>query len=139
MHRRPRWVVRLLAAGLLASVACGASPERAAPGAVSEQSRPVEARSGVSDTLDIDAIFPPGPGRELVLNNCTNCHNITPIVTLQMTRDAWALNSREHRERVAGLDDAGYAELYEYLAANFNPDRPVPQLPKALLEQWTSY
>ena len=29
--------------------------------------------------------------------------------------------------------------MYTYLKANFNPDRPVPTLPKELLESWTTY
>lgn len=87
----------------------------------------------------MDEIFPPGPGRDLALNNCTSCHNITPIVTLQMTKDAWARNATEHRERVVALSDADFAALYEYLVANFNPDTPVPRLPQELLDQWTSY
>ena len=74
-----------------------------------------------------------------MLNNCTSCHTIAPIVVLQMTRDAWELNAREHRDRVISLSDAEIATLYAYLAANFNPDRPVPELPKELLDTWTSY
>ena len=75
----------------------------------------------------------------MVLNNCTSCHTFVPIVILQMTKEAWERNGRDHRERVGGMNDADFKELYEYLAANFNPDRPVPKLPKELLETWTSY
>lgn len=87
----------------------------------------------------MDEIFPAGPGRELVLNNCTTCHTFVPIVILQMTRDAWEHNSRDHRERVTSLGDADFKTLYEYLVANFNPQRPVPTLPKELLKTWTGY
>jgi cytochrome c5 len=89
--------------------------------------------------LNIDEIFPPGEGRDLVLNNCTSCHTIVPIVVLQMTKEAWELNAREHRDRVTSLTDAEITTLYEYLAANFNPNRPVPALPEELLKTWTSY
>ena len=89
--------------------------------------------------LNIDEIFPAGPGRDLVLNNCTSCHTIVPIVVLQMTKEAWELNAREHRDRVTSLSDAEIATLYAYLAANFNPTRPVPKLPKELLDTWTAY
>ncbi|HYM09077.1 MAG TPA: hypothetical protein VEU62_00015 [Bryobacterales bacterium] len=89
--------------------------------------------------VNIDEIFPPGRGRELVLNNCTTCHTFVPIVVLQMTREAWERNSRDHRARVAALSDADFKTLYEYLIANFNPTRPVPKLPQELLDTWTSY
>jgi hypothetical protein len=92
-----------------------------------------------SAKVNIDEIFPTGEGRDLVLNNCTSCHTIVPIVVLQMTKDAWERNSRDHRERVPALSDAEFKTLYDYLIANFNPERPVPKLPKALLDTWTSY
>ena len=92
-----------------------------------------------SAKVNIDAIFPAGKGRDLVLNNCTSCHTIVPIVVLQMTKEAWERNSRDHRGRVSVLSDAEYKTLYDYLIANFNPQRPVPELPKELLDTWTSY
>lgn len=95
--------------------------------------------SSGSARVNIDEIFPPGPGRDLVLNNCTSCHTFVPIVILQMTKEAWERNGRDHRERVTGLSDADFETLYEYVIANFNPDSPVPTLPKELLDAWTSY
>ena len=89
--------------------------------------------------LNIDLIFPAGRGRELLLNNCTSCHTFVPIVVLQMTKEAWEHNRVIHRDRVTALDDAEVETLYEYLIANFNPDHPVPKLPKELLATWTSY
>jgi hypothetical protein len=62
-----------------------------------------------------------------------------PIVILQMTKEAWERNRRDHRDRVAGLSDEEVETLYQYVTANFNPDRPVPELPKELLKTWTSY
>ena len=75
----------------------------------------------------------------MVLTNCTSCHTFVPIVILQMTKDAWERNSRDHRGRVASLSDADFKTLYEYLIANFNPGRPVPKLPQELLNTWTAY
>ena len=37
------------------------------------------------------------------------------------------------------LTDEQFATLLSYLKENFNPDRPVPELPPALLKAWTSY
>jgi len=95
--------------------------------------------AGKSDKVNLDQIFPTGPGRNLVLNNCTNCHTITPIVVLQLTKEAWERSGRDHRERVYAMSDAEFNTLYDYLIANFNPSKPVPQLPKELLDTWTSY
>ena len=89
--------------------------------------------------VNLDEIFPPGRGRDLVLNNCTTCHTFVPIVVLQMSKEAWERNSRDHRERVKALSDADFQVLYQYLVANFNPNRPVPKLPPELLQTWTAY
>ena len=88
--------------------------------------------------IDMDAIFPPGPGRDIVLNACQNCHTFVPIVVLQMNEAAWTRNSRDHRMRVSSMSDADFATAYEYLKKNFNPDRPVPKLPPELLASWTT-
>jgi hypothetical protein len=56
-----------------------------------------------------------------------------------MEKDAWYRNSLDHRERVTKLSDEEFKTVYEYLTANFGPHRPVPTLPKELLETWTSY
>ena len=126
-------------AWLVVAVGCGSggsAPAGDAPASLA----PAQAAAPVAGgRLDMDAIFPSGPGRDLLLNNCQNCHTFVPIVVLQMDRDGWYRNSLDHRERVTNLTDVEFKTLYEYLAANFNPDRPVPELPKELLESWTSY
>lgn len=99
----------------------------------------VAATPASSGTVDLDGIFPQGPGRDLVLNNCQNCHTFVPIVVLQMDADAWKRNSVDHRPRIPNVSDADFATMYEYLPQHFNPARPVPELPRELLETWTSY
>ncbi len=37
------------------------------------------------------------------------------------------------------MSDQDYKMVYDYLAKYFNPDRPVPVLPKELLDTWTDY
>ena len=102
--------------------------------------QPAQASAGSEPiTLNIDEIFPPGPGRDLVLDNCQSCHVWVPIVILQMDKPAWYRNGLEHRDRVEGLSDEEFKILYDYLASTFTPDRPVPKLPPELLEAWTSY
>ena len=90
-------------------------------------------------TFNIRDVFPDQPGRELVLDNCQSCHVLVPILVLPMDEAAWYRNSLEHRERVEGLSDTEFETLYDYLASNFTPDRPTPDLPPALLDTWTTY
>jgi len=126
---------------VLLIAACGGGAPESGAGAEPAGSAPAAA-SGATGTparLDMDAIFPPGPGRELMLNNCQSCHTFVPIVVLQMDENAWNRNSVDHRERVINLTDEEFKVLYDYAKANFNPSRPVPELPKELLESWTSY
>ena len=128
------WLWLWPAAVLLATSGCGGA---AAPDGQPEP--PPVAAKHTPKRVDLDAIFPPGPGRELVLNNCQSCHVWVPIVILQMDKNAWRRNSLEHRSRVEALSDENFTILYEYLSSTFTPERPVPQLPQALLEAWTTY
>jgi hypothetical protein len=133
-------VIWLTAAAMTA--ACGGAPaeKEAAPAAAPVATpAPASEASASPDRVDINEIFPAGPGRELVLNNCQNCHTFVPIVILQMEEAAWTRNSVDHRPRVTGLSDDDFKTLYDYLKANFNPRRPVPKLPQALLDTWTGY
>ena len=126
-----------LVAVALAVSGCGGSGGSGSSGVPSAE--PVAAKPASPDHVDLDAIFPQGPGRDLVLNNCQNCHTFVPIVVLQMDADAWKRNSVDHRPRIPSVSDADFAAIYAYLPQHFNPGRPVPELPKELLETWTSY
>ena len=134
-----------VAAALLVLAHCSQPQQQPPPQARQERSstpppqKPSAAAAAAVSKVNLDEIFPKGRGRELVLNNCTTCHTFVPIVILRMTREAWARNSRDHRGRVEALPDADFKVLYEYLAANFGPDKPVPRLPNELMETWTSY
>ena len=143
MRRRSAPLVAATALGLfLACVGPGCSrghSEQAEAAPAPEDKSAARNPVAMPARVNLDEIFPPGRGRDLVLNNCTTCHTFVPIVVLQMSKEAWERNSRDHRERVKALSDTDFRTLYEYLKANFNPNRPVPKLPQALLETWTSY
>lgn len=130
-------LTRALAFVAVAAITACSRPAPAPP-TPQAASEPAQSDTGPSK-VNLDEIFPAGRGRELVLNNCTTCHTFVPIVVLRMSKEAWARNSRDHRERVKALSDSDFKVLYEYVTANFNPDRPVPKLPPALLQTWTSY
>jgi mono/diheme cytochrome c family protein len=132
---------------VIASLSCSA--QAATPGAQSNQApaAPVAAGApaagagvaGAVEKVNIDEIFPPDDGRELVLNNCVNCHTIVPIALARKTPDEWVSHRNQHRQRVGGLSDADADRLWAYLTKNFAPGRPLPQLPDDLLKTWTSY
>ncbi len=89
---------------------------------------------------DVDFIFPPGRGQDLVFQGCTGCHNWVPLVISGFDEGAWLQNKINHRERVSGLSDADYDFLYQYLIDTWPPERPIPDIiPQDLLDQWTSY
>ena len=121
---------------LTLTIGCGGAPASDGP-APEPESTAAETSGPIR--LDMDEIFPPGPGRDLVLNNCQICHVWVPIVTLQMDETQWARNGSEHRDRVELVSDEDFELMYGYLRTTFTPDRPVPELPAALLEAWTSY
>ena len=98
-----------------------------------------EAGTYQAGSVDLDEIFPPGPGKELVLMNCTICHNFVPVVIVGFNVEEWDRNALDHRGRVASMSDADFATLYAYLKEKFGPDNPIPDLPPELLTQWTSY
>src|SRR5262245_18772188 len=100
---------------------------------------------GHAQDLDFNAIFscegPRAGGlsagdcattRGAVLQNCTSCHTFVPIVKAQKTPDEWTSTLGVHRERVADVPDAQYAQIRAFLAANFNPSNEPPTLPPEL-------
>ena len=132
-RRRVRWACGIVAVTAV-TAACSGSTDT-----TKRDMPPQPDAATVAGKVDINQIFPPGEGRDLVLNNCQNCHTFVPIVVLQMEEDAWTRNSIDHRERVAQVSDQDFKTMYAYLKANFHPGRPVPKLPKELLDTWTSY
>ena len=131
-------MVALLIGGAVTALAACAGQDNGAPG-TPPNSRANRSSAPGAVKVNLDEIFPQGAGRELVLDNCQNCHTFVPIVVLQMERDAWQRSSVDHRDRVNNLSDEEFKTVYEYLTANFGPHRPVPTLPKEFLESWTTY
>jgi len=77
--------------------------------------------------------------RTLVIDNCTVCHSFVPIVLQQFDSGAWRGLLDRHRDRVVQLNDQQVDEIHAYLTVNFNEDLPPPEVPPALLENWTDY
>ncbi|MGE0653881.1 MAG: hypothetical protein AB7P12_19360 [Alphaproteobacteria bacterium] len=115
----------------------------------------VTGRSGMAQDageLDMKQIFRCNPtdlvpvarcdeARDLLMNNCTLCHIFVPIVISQFDSDGWWGLLARHVEgnRVDQLSKEQIETIHDYLTANFNPSLDPPELPPALLENWTSY
>ncbi len=94
--------------------------------------------SSASSKMDIDALVPPGPGRDVMLEYCVNCHNIGAIAIARKTTDQWNAHKISHKAYLT-LDDKLWDTIYGYLIATNTPDRPVPELPDFLLQDWVLY
>lgn len=138
--RSPGIGIRILQTAVLVASAWTAGTGCSDPQLAEPQRTEAQAAApGETAAFNIRDVFPPGPGRELVFDNCQSCHVLVPIFVLPMDEAAWYRNSLEHRERVEGLDDEDFETLYTYLSSTFTPDRPAPVLPPALRDTWTTY
>ena len=146
-RRTRRWrsaaVIGLLLWCAIANLSCSAQAAPTAQPNPAAASAAAPAVVGAPDNtvekVNIDEIFPPDEGRDLVLSNCTNCHTIVPIALARKTPDEWVSHRTQHRQRVGGISDADADRLWAYLTKNFAPGRPIPQLPEDLLKTWTAY
>jgi mono/diheme cytochrome c family protein len=75
--------------------------------------------------------FPDGPGKEIVAQACTQCHQAGPIVRLRMNEKGWRrqIYNMVLRGAQIGPDDIDAATAY--LAAHFGPGVPVADQPSA--------
>jgi mono/diheme cytochrome c family protein len=135
------WGALLMGLGICAACSAQAAQSNTTPAAQVAPVAPVAASAtgGGVEKVNMDEVFPPDDGRDLVLNNCVNCHTIVPIALARKTPDEWVSHRTQHRQRVGGLSDADADRLWGYLTRNFAPGRPIPQLPEDLLQTWTSY
>lgn len=117
-----------------------ATAQPSATAAPTQAAKATTAPSGGSKPkVNMDELFPPGPGRQLVLDSCMNCHSMAPIVVSQKSKAEWNQLAIVHRDKVSRLSDEDFDQLMGYLIATFNPSHPVPQLPEELLSGWTNY
>lgn len=86
----------------------------------------------------LDAIIPPGKGRELLFSNCTSCHSFVCSVIGQRTEGNWLTIRKGHSDRVSALGEKDQDVLYSYLLENFGDQKSEPELPPELREQGCS-
>jgi hypothetical protein len=124
----------LMVLSALALAACDAS----APGTGSEpasSSAPAAgapaASASAAEPKTVADLFPPGPGREQVLNSCGSCHNVACAAIGQRTPQRWDALRDGHKEHMQGAD---LTAVFAYLKSNFDESKPAPVVPARFLE-----
>lgn len=117
----------------LVAAACGQSTpaEKEAPAASPAAAPAPAAEPAAAEPATISDLFPPGNGRELVLANCSTCHNVACSVIGQRTPERWASLEVAHRDKLSGVD---LPTIFSYLRSNFDASKPEPKVPARFLE-----
>jgi len=72
---------------------------------------------------NLDAIgakkLPDGPGKQIVLVSCKDCHTFDRITSAHHSPTRWRTIVREMQQRGANVDPGDVAPLVQYLAKNF--------------------
>jgi hypothetical protein len=134
------WIDRRLLVSVLILSASLACTEAGAPGtdkpAATTASNAAPATSAAPaatapELKTVADVFPQGPQREAVMNNCGSCHNLACSAIGQRSPERWKALEEGHKDKVTGAD---MRAMFEYLAANFNASKPEPKIPPRFLE-----
>jgi len=104
-----------------------APPMGDAPAAVAEPA--------AEEPATIADIFPEGPGKQLVLNNCASCHEVACAAIGQRPAGRWDELREAHREHVPSLSEEELTTTFAYLRDNFGADQPEPNVPARFLQR----
>ena len=66
--------------------------------------------------------LPDGPGKEVVLNICTQCHDLQRVRRERRSPEGWAEILQAMLNEGAPLTDQDFATVLRYLARNFRAD-----------------
>jgi mono/diheme cytochrome c family protein len=94
----------------LTAVIVGAPIALASSGAKAQQTNP----------------FPDGPGREIIAQACTQCHQAGPITQLRMNEQGWRRQIYNMVLRGAQIGPGEIDAATAYLVAHYGPGVPVP-------------
>jgi cytochrome c5 len=67
--------------------------------------------------------LPDGPGKQLVLNICTQCHDLQRVRRERLTPEGWLEVLESMLNEGAPLSDKDLPDVLRYLARNFKPER----------------
>jgi cytochrome c5 len=135
---RGKLLATLIASGWLLA-ACGKPTSEtgnaAQAAAAQPQSTPVVSAEKPARQSSLASIFPPGPGRELVLNSCGSCHSAVCAARGQRTAERWDSIKKDHKDKLTGSSSEDLNVMFSYLKTNFNDTKPEPQIAAELLQQ----
>lgn len=124
----------LLLIGGMLFAACGGGSSEAPKSESAAPATPAASTAPAAPAVEyktVADVFPDGPEKALVMNNCASCHNVACSAIGQRTDDRWNALKEAHRERVSGADvDA----IFKYLQTNFGASKPEPKMPPSFLE-----
>jgi mono/diheme cytochrome c family protein len=84
------------------------------------------ALAGVAVNAQQTNAFPDGPGKEIVAQACTQCHQAGPITRLRMNEQGWRRKIYNMVLRGAQIGPGDIDTATAYLAAHFGPGVPEP-------------
>lgn len=92
---------------------------------------------------DMDRIFPPGPGRDLLLEYCFQCHAPYMIVYGASGLDSAGLaysrfNHEEDFAAIANITKEDLELIFQYVEDTFS-GKPMPELPESWVKDLTYY
>jgi hypothetical protein len=67
--------------------------------------------------------LPDGPGKELVLNICTQCHDLQRVRRTRLSPEGWLALLETMLNEGAPLSEKDLPDVLRYLARNFRPER----------------
>lgn len=142
------WCMGVLIVGVGIVSACGGGsssqsaadraqtpPVNAAPAAAAPPGAQTSAAPGAGKPLNVGDIFPPGKGRDLVLDTCGSCHPVACTARGQRTATSWDSIKQGHQDKVTSMSEADLGTLFAYLKENFNDKKPEPVIPAEFLQQ----
>jgi cytochrome c5 len=119
-----------LAALLLQACGGGSAPQDAATTSAAPQTMAAAPRQVTAAPANVADLFPPGDGREPVVNSCGSCHNLACAVIGQRTSARWDTLKTSHGDKVTGVD---LDVAFNYLKSHFNDSQPEPAVPPDFL------
>ena len=67
--------------------------------------------------------LPDGPGKELVLSICTQCHDLQRVRRERLSPEGWVEVLEAMLNEGAPLSEKDFPDVLRYLARNFKPER----------------
>ena len=67
--------------------------------------------------------LPDGPGKAVLLNICTQCHDLGRVRRTRLSAEGWAEILQTMLNEGAPLTDKDFETVLRYLARNFRPER----------------